>query len=75
MSTAQVMLSIFIALLTPAPMIVMKHAIDAYMVPGHYGGLFMMAGVLLLLNLILSAVDQYSQYLIARIGQYVRRWP
>ncbi|CAN5426711.1 ABC transporter ATP-binding protein [soil metagenome] len=62
-------LSVAIALLAQAPMIIIKHAIDGYIVPGNYNGLYLMAGMLVATQGVLFFIDHYSQYLISRIGQ------
>ncbi|MBI1291077.1 ATP-binding cassette domain-containing protein [bacterium] len=64
-----VALSIMIAIMTTVPMIVIKYAIDWYIVPGHMGGVIMAAGVLLAVHLVLFFFERYNQYLIAAIGQ------
>lgn len=65
-----VVLSTAIGFLSVIPLIIIKQTIDAYIVPGNFGGVAMMAGLLLLTQGILFAMERSNWYLIARIGQY-----
>lgn len=66
-------LSILLALMIPVPMILIKHTIDAYIVPGRTDGLFLMAGVLLVISVAVFLVERTSTLLITKIGQYSMR--
>lgn len=66
-------LSILLALMIPVPMILIKHTIDSYIVPGRTDGLFLMAGVLMLISLAVFFVERTSTLLITKIGQYSMR--
>jgi ATP-binding cassette subfamily B protein len=62
-------LSLVIGVLSTAPMVIIKYAIDGFIVPGLYKGLIMICGLLILVNAVLFFIEQYTQYLISRIGQ------
>lgn len=68
-----VSLSIMIAILSPVPMIIIKEGIDRFIIPGDYGGLTLMAGLLVLTGLIIFFLEKTTHYMIARIGQHTMR--
>jgi ATP-binding cassette subfamily B protein len=66
-------LSILLAVLAPAPMVIVQMAIDHYILHGAMGGVALMAGLLLLVRLVVYGIDRYTYVLIAEIGQYSMR--
>jgi ATP-binding cassette, subfamily B, multidrug efflux pump len=68
-----ILISITLACLIPAPMIIIKLAIDNYIVPGDFNGLLWMAGGLLAIQIIIVILEAYSTILITKIGQYTMR--
>ncbi len=70
---AAVFLSLGIALLVPAPMIIIKQVIDVYIEGKDIPGLWLMAGLLLCVQLLIFFLERASAILIARIGQYTMR--
>ncbi len=68
-----ILLSTLIAVLTPLPMVLIKEAIDVYIMPGNYGGLALMAGLLLLSAGMIFFLKKTSHYMIAKIGQHTMR--
>jgi ATP-binding cassette subfamily B protein len=68
-----VALSIFTAMLLTAPLVIVQVAIDDFIIPGNWGGLMILAGVFILLQIIVFLVEALSHYLIAKIGQDAMR--
>ncbi len=79
-----VLLSVGVALLAPAPMIIIKTAIDEFITPVASGtvagglgdamfGLLVMALILFIVEALLFAIERYNTVLIAQIGQYTMR--
>ncbi len=66
-------LSVLIAILTPAPMILVKYAIDLYILKGALGGVIGISLLLIVTQVVLFYLDKKSQYLIAEIGQLTMR--
>jgi ATP-binding cassette subfamily B multidrug efflux pump len=66
-------LSVLIAILTPAPMILVKYAIDLYILKGALGGVIGISLLLIATQVVLFYLDKKSQYLIAEIGQLTMR--
>lgn len=68
-----VALSVAIALLTPAPMILIQWSIDKFIMPGNFEGVIYIAAALLAINFILFLFERSSVIVITRIGQYSMR--
>ncbi|MCC6547533.1 ABC transporter ATP-binding protein [Candidatus Sumerlaeota bacterium] len=66
-------LSLVIAILTPAPMVIVKFAIDNFIQHHKIDGLVFSAIALIVSQLIIFFLDRRSQYLIAEIGQFTMR--
>ena len=66
-------LSLIIAILTPAPMVIVKFAIDSFIQHHSVAGLVGSAVGLIIAQLIIFFLDRRSQYLIAEIGQHTMR--
>lgn len=68
-----VLVTTSIGALSLLPLVLIKHAIDAYILPGKMGGVIVIAGALVLVQAISFALERWSQILIARIGQQSMR--
>ncbi|MEO8376221.1 MAG: hypothetical protein ABI579_01005 [Candidatus Sumerlaeota bacterium] len=63
--TLAICLSLMIAVLTPAPMVIVKFAIDKYIKFGSINGLIFSAIALIVAQVLIFFLDKRSQYLIA----------
>lgn len=68
-----ILLSTAIGGLSTVPLIVTKTAIDDYIIPGNFGGVAIMAGLLVLIQAVLYIMERTNWYMIAKIGQETMR--
>ncbi len=64
-----ILLSVVLSLMMLAPAVLTKHVVDDYIAGGNMDGVLAMCGVVFLAMLAILAVEAFTSYAIARIGQ------